>query len=342
MSLGGDFMALYISNAILHTVGYDDHQVRFSDVELDVDSEICSEFIGKHVRRFLKNPAAKKAVFSAQSQVYSLVRSFQAEEIRFKEFSRRLCGRLAEVLKGNEDIPPANILVAFFDYAKKQYIAVIKLNFGESFIRKLTSGDDGVTDNQIIKDNIVLSLSACSVEEACLIPYDPMVLRVLEKSHKVGSEEKEYFSELFLECETQLSDKETVEAIHKIAAEINAKYFEGNIETAAKIKAAFIQEAKDIGDDDSLVLENVVDRAFGGNSEAKDDFIALAKEYALPHQIEADKSYLQRAFKTQRFVADNGVELKFPAELCQDSQQIQMIANPDGTFTIMLNKLSPV
>ena len=334
-------MALYISNAILHTVGYDDQLNRFSDVELDVDSETCSEFIGKHVRRLLKNPAAKRAVFSAQSQAYSLIKSFQGEEIRFKEFSRKLCERLAEVLKGNEDVPPADVLVAFFDNNKKTYIAVVKLNLGECFVRRLTSGDDGVTDNQIVKDNIVLSLSASSVEEACLIPYDPMVLRILEKSHKVGGEEKHYFSELFLECDTQISDKEAVETIQEIAAEVNSKYFEGNIETAAKIKAALIQEAQSMGDDDSLVLENVVDRAFGSNSEAKDEFIALAKEYALPHQLEVDKSYLQRAFKTQRFVAENGVELKFPAELCQDPEQIQMIPNPDGTVTITLNKLLP-
>jgi len=325
----------------LHTVGYDDHQVRFSDIELEVDSEICSEFVGKHVRRLLKNPAAKKAVFSAQSQAYSLVKSFQGEEVRFKQFSRLICERLAEVMKGNEDIPPADVLIAFFDYSKKTYIAIIKLNFGECFVRKLASGDGGATGNQIVKDNIVLSLGAGSVEEACLIPYDPMVLRVQEKAHKVGNGEKNYFSELFLECETQISDKEAVDAIREIADEVTSKYFEGNIEMAAKVKAALIQEAKDMGDDDSLILEKIVDRAFGENSEAKDEFVALAKEYDLPHQIEVDKSYLQRAFKTQRFVADNGVEIKFPVELCQDPEQVQMVANPDGTFTITLSKLHP-
>ena len=335
-------MPLLISNAILHTVGYADHQVSFSDVELDVDSEISIEFIGKHVRRLLKNPAAKEATFAADSQVYSMIKAFQSDEIRFKELSRQICGRLAEVLNGNEEIPPANILFAFFDHSKKSYLAIVKLNYSESFVRKQNAVEGGATENHIIKNDIVLSLSAGCVEEACLIPYDPMVLRVLEKPHKVGNEDTFYFSKLFLECETQLSNKEAAEAISEIAAEVNAKYFEGNVEMAAKIKTALIQEAEEMDEDSGLVLENIVDRAFGGNNDAKDEFVALAKEYSLPHQIPLGKSYIQRTFKTQQFKAENGVELRFPAELCQDPEQIQMVANPDGSFTITLNKLYPM
>jgi nucleoid-associated protein YejK len=334
-------MALLISNAILHTVGYDEHQVCFSDVELDIDSETCTEFIGRHVSRLIKNPAAKDATFSADSQVYSMIKAFQKDEIRFKELSRQICGRMAGVLKGNEDIPPADVLITFFDYGKNSYIAIIKLNYGECFVRKQNAGEGGLTENRIVKNSIVLPLSASSVEEACLIPYDPMVLRVLEKPHAIGGEDTFYFSKLFLECETQISNKEAVDAISEIAAEVNAKYFEGNIEVAAKIKTALIQEA-DAMDDSGLVLENIVDRAFEGNNEAKDEFVALAKEYSLPYQIPVKKSYVQRSFKTQHFKAENGVELKFPAELCQDPEQIQMIANPDGSYSITLNKLYPM
>ena len=111
---------------------------------------------------------------------------------------------------------------------------------------------------------------------------------------------------------------------------------------AAKVKTALIQEADEMDEDGGLILENVVSRAFGDNNEAKDEFIALAKEYSLPHQIDLDKTYVQRAFRIQQFKAENGVELKFPAQLCEDPEQIQMTENSDGSFSITLNKLFPI
>lgn len=335
-------MALLISKAILHTVGYDEHQTHFSDVELEVDSETCIEFIGKHVRRLLRNPAAKDATFTAESQAYSLIKSFQKDEIHFKELSRKLCERLAEVMRGNEDIPPADVLFAFFDNGNKTYIAIIKLNYGECFTRRLTAGEDGRTENQIVKNTIVLPLSAGNVEEACLIPYDPMVLRVLEKPHDIGGNEVNYFSKLFLECETQLSQREAAESIQEIAGEVIAKYFDGNVEMSARVKTALIEGAERIEEDDGLILGNVMDAAFGGHNEAKEEFMALAKEYALPHQIPLEKTFVKRTFKTQTFEAENGVKLSFPAELCQDPEQVQMVSNEDGSVTITLKKLLPV
>ena len=94
-------------------------------------------------------------------------------------------------------------------------------------------------------------------------------------------------------------------------------------------------------EEDGLVLEHVVDRVFGGNADAKDAFVALAKEWELPHQIQASKSYLKKTFKTQRFKASNGIELKFPAALCEDPEQVQVISNPDGSCSILLKNLHP-
>jgi nucleoid-associated protein YejK len=337
-------MALLISNAILHTVGYEDFQNRYSDVELDIDSEACGEFIGKHVRRLLNNAGAKNAVFKAESQVYTLVKSFQKDEIHFKDFSRQLCGKLAAVMRGNDDIAPADVLVTFFDNGNKSYIAMIKLNYGECFTHKLTQDEDGKTENQIVKNLVVLPMSASKVEEACLIPYDPMVLRIMEKPHMIGGESVDYFSKLFLECETEMSQKEKVEAIQEIVDEITVKFFDGSVEMAARVKTALVQEADSIEENDGLVLEDVVRRAYGGNEKIEDiksDFISLSKEYGLSHQVSLDKAFVQREFKVQRYKAENGVELKFPSELVEDPDQIQMLVNPDGSVSITFKNLRP-
>lgn len=334
-------MALLISNAILHVINGNGLDSRFSNQELDIDSETCSDFISKHVRRLLNNPGAKEATFTADSKMYALVKSYQKGEMYFKDFSVAACGLLKEIMEQGRDIPAADVLVTAFDNGDRRYLAILKLNYRECFTYKVIESEDGA-ENHIVKNTAVLPVGS-KVEEACLIPWDPMVLRILEKPYVVNGEEVDYFSRLFLECETEMSKKETAEIIQDIADEINAKYFDDNVETAAKLKCALIDEATETPEDEGFILENVVNRAFRDHEEVKEEikteFVAMAKEFGLPHEVKLDKPFVQRQFKTQRFRADNGIELKCPSELFYDPETVSFVNNPDGTVSITLKNL---
>lgn len=331
-------MALLLSNAILHIVGNTGTDSCFSAGELDVDSETCFEFVSKHVRRLMTNPAAREATFSAESPVYELVKTYQKGDIYFRDMSRKLCERLADIMRDNPDVPPAAVLVATFDNGGIRYLAILKLSYGECYTQRLVESENG-TETQIIKNTSVLPLSASKVDEACLVPWDPMILRILEKPHSVNGELRNYFSELFLECRTELSKKETATIIHEIAEEINAKYFDDNPEVAAKIDCAVMDEATEADDAGSLYLENVANRVFRENEPAKEEFVAMAKDAGLPHEVHIDKSFAAREFKMQQIKADNGIEIKCPSELFHDPDTVQMVTNPDGTISITLKNL---
>lgn len=331
-------MALILSNAILHTITNNEGGSLFSDAELDVDSETCTEFISRHVRRLLSNPGAQEAVFNPDSGVYALVKSYQKGDLHFGEMSKQICGRLVAIMKENEDIPPADILMAAFENSGQTYLAIIKLNYGECFTHRLIEGDSG-TENHIVKNTTVLPLNASKVEESCLIPYDPMVLRVMEKPHTVNGEQVNYFSRLFLECETEISKKEAAEIIIEIADEINAKYYGGSLEMDAKIKCALIDETNETGDEESLSMDNMVRRVFEENEQARTEFIDLAKDLGLAAEVKLDKPFVQREFKMQKFKADNGIEIKCPSALFQDADTVQLITNPDGSTTVILKNL---
>lgn len=331
-------MALIVDRAILHILSNTGAASTYSREELDIDSETCYEFIAKHVRRLMNSAGAKEAVFSAESQVYQMVKSYQTGDLHFKQFSLLLCERLATVMAQSKDIPSADVLVTAFQNGQDRYIALLKLNYTECFTHKVVEDEHG-SDNQIIKNTLVLPFTSGRVEEACLIPYDPMILRIVEKSYPINGEETNYFSQLFLECETQLSQKESADIIHEIAQDINAKYFDEDVEMAAKVKCAFIAEAEETDLEDAIVLENVVRRVFPEHAEAKAEFIAKAQDAGLPHEVRMDKPFIRQQFKVQRFKADNGIELKLPAELFNDPETVQFTTNTDGTVSITLKNL---
>ena len=224
-----------IRNAILHSLN--NSSCVLSDTELDIDSEICSAFISRHVKKLLDNPASKEAAFTAKSEVYKQIKDLKDGRRHFKDVCVQIGRRLSDIMKQNTAIPEGDLLIVQFDNKRNHYIAIIKLNYLECFTHQTKRSPAGA-DNQIVKYAAVLPFDTGKAEEACLIPFDPMVLKVIEKPFEINNEMVNYFSELFLECDSAMSKKEAAQILNEISEEINDKYFNGSIDAAARIKTA--------------------------------------------------------------------------------------------------------
>ncbi|MDR2649465.1 MAG: nucleoid-associated protein [Clostridiales bacterium] len=323
-----------IRNAILHSLN--NSSCVLSDTELDINSETCSAFIIKHVKKLLNNPASKEATFNVTSEVYKQIIALKDGKRHFKDVCVQIGRRLSDVMKQSADIPEGDLLIVLFDNKRERYIAVIKLNYMECFTHQTTRGSAGA-DNQIVKYAAVLPFDTGKTEEACLIPFDPMVLKVIEKPFNINGESVNYFSELFLECDSSLSKKEAVQILNEISEEINEKYFDNSIDSVARIKTALLEQAEEARGE--ISIESVAGKAFGGNAEIRDDYIGLARDAGLRADMMLGEKFVRQQFGTQRIKAENGIELKFPAELWGDSSCIEMIRQTDGSNAILLKNL---
>jgi len=239
-------------------------------------------------------------------------------------------------MKQHADIPEGDLLIVHFENKREKYIAIIKLNYLECFTHQTKRSPAGA-DNQIVKYAAVLPFGAGKTEEACLIPFDPMVLKVIEKPFSINGEMVNYFSELFLECDSSLSRKEAVQILTEISEEINEKYFDGGIDTAVRMKTALLEQAEETSGE--ISIESVAAKAFQDNLEARGDYIGLARDAGLRVDMMLGEKLVRQYFGTQRIKAENGIELKFPAELWEDSSSIEMITQPDGSKAVLLKNL---
>jgi len=326
-----------IRNAILHSLN--NSSCILSDTELDIESETCSAFINKHVKKLLDNPASKEATFTAKSEVYKQIRDLKEGKRYFKDACVQIGRRLSEIMKQNAAIPEGDLLIVQFENKHDHYIAIIKLNYMECFTHQIKRSSAGA-DNQIIKYSAVLPFDTGKAEEACLIPFDPMVLKVIEKPFEINGEMVNYFSEIFLECDSSLSKREAAQILNEISDEINEKYFDGGIDAAARIKNALLEEAEETNGE--ISIEGVAAKAFAGNLEARGDYIGLARDAGLRADMMLGEKFVRQQFGTQRIKAENGVELKFPAELWGDSSSIEMVRQPDGSNAILLKNLGQI
>jgi hypothetical protein len=324
---------LIINKAILHVVDNVSNRVLISDEELDFESETCYEFITRHVKRLLTSPQCRTATFLANSRTYAEISEFINRNTDFKTLSVRLTERLASIMYENPDIPPSDILYVRFTNNDVGYLAIIKLNYNEFFVRRNETGDSGKIDNQIIKFQNALPLNAAKVDEACVIPLDPAPLKLIEKYHEINYELENYFSKYFLEAETNISKSEAVEIISEVHEYINRKYYDDKIDTLAEISNALIEETEK--GDGAARLENV---AAILNGDAKDEYIEKIREAGIVYDLELGEKYVKRQFGRQKFVAENGIEIKFPSEIISDGS-IEFKYFDDGSVTITLNNL---
>jgi hypothetical protein len=325
-----------IKNAILHSLG---GQFILSDTELDIDSETCTAFITKHVKKLLDNPASKEATFNPDSEVYHYIMELKNGARGFKSICIHIGKRMSDLKKKNPAIPDGDLLIVLFENKRNQYMAITKLNYSECFTHEIKQGSTGA-DNQIIKYPAVLPFDSGKVFEACLIPFDPMVIKVIEKPFEIDGELKNYFSEMFLDCQPSLSKKEAAQILNEITEEITEKYFDSSIDAVTRIKTALLEQAEEA--DGEVSIESVAEKAFGGNLEVREDYVQLARGAGLRQDLALGEKFVRQQFGVQRLKAENGVELKFPAELWGDGSSIQMVRQPDGSSAILLKNLGDI
>jgi hypothetical protein len=331
-------MDLQVTNAILHSLSNTGASV-LSETELDIDSEACQAFIGKHVKRLLDNPAAKEATFNHDSAIYKAVCDLRDGNRYFTDVCKEIGACLSALMEKYPIIPAGDLLIVLFSKKRSKMLAILKLNYRACFTHQLVQGESGA-DNQLVKYEAVLPFDSGKAEEAVLIPFDPMLLKVIEKPYKLDDEEKNYFSELFLECDPAMSKKEAAEVLHNITREINDKHFDGGVDVSARVKSALMEAAEDA--EGVIQIEDVAAKVFSNQLEVREEYLTLAREAGLRADVFLGEKYVNQQFGVQRIKAENGVEIKFPADLWSDSGNIEIITTPEGGRTIILKNVGKI
>jgi len=320
-----------LKNAILHIIKNDGNPSVYSASELDIDSEICEAFISKHIKKLYNNPATREATFRADSPVYAALQNYLSRKTTFIDFTKSLGERFTEIIANREDIPPADLLIVRFDIKHDEFLAIFKLNYNECFTH-----ETGGKANNLIKCTSVLPFGSGKIEEACLIPFNPMLIKLIEKAHNIDGELVNYFSELFLECESSLSRKETAQIINEVTEEFVAEHFESDIKTRALVKTAMTEEAEE--SEGIVSMNNVAARAFEDEA-IKQEYVHTLREAGIVEDLPLGEKFVKQQFGTQKLKAENGIEIKFPAELAVDDESMEIERHSDGSVTVTLKRL---
>lgn len=327
---------IIINNAIVHILETSVGTPILSEYVLERHEEL-NDLLRSHIYKVASGDDLKTCVFSEdESEMYRLVKEFREEDII--EFSKAAAVRLYDIMCKNPDIPSADFCVAAFRNGTRPYLALLKLNYKDSFVHMTQNADDGSNYNSIIMQHATLPAGSSKLTEAVLIDLEDYTISIVEKKYEVNGVKTDYLSELYLNCHAKMSQKTKMNIVTRAVDQINRKYFEDNIEKQLEAKAVIETQIRNEG---AIVPSEIGKKLYEEYPSVEEEFKEKLDRYNMgAEEVRPQSESTVRKFQKQYLKTDTGIEINIPMDEYNQNENVEFITNPDGTISIMIKNIN--
>ena len=327
---------IIITNAIVHILETSVGTPIFSEYVLERHEEL-NDLLRGHIYRVVSGDDLKTCVFSEEgSEMYELVKNFREDDLI--GFSKEAAGRLYNIMFSNPDIPSADFCVVTFMNEGRSYLALLKLNYKNSFVHMTQNAEDGSNYNAIIMQHATLPSASSRLSEAVIIDLEDLTIRIVEKKYEVNGVKTDYLSQLYLNCHAKMSQKTKMNIVTRAVDQINHKYFEDNIEKQLETKAVIETQIREEGAITPAVIGEKLYKEYPSVREEYEE--KLGKYNMVKEEVRPQSEATVKKFQKQYLKTDTGIEINIPMDEYNHNDNVEFITNPDGTISIMIKNIS--
>ncbi|MDP4128198.1 MAG: nucleoid-associated protein [Bacillota bacterium] len=326
-------MDFKIQKAILHILGTNGSLPVYSQKELDVSEEVIFNFIGTHVKKVYQDDTTRVGNFNPDS--FLLTQVVQLDE-SFVYSSRMIANHLSDILKQHSEVPSADVLIAIVTIDEIPHAAIIKFNYKEGYTHFVDYDETG-TNNKIILHKVIFASETQKNDEGALVNLQDFSLRIVEKAYNIDGEKKYYFSELFLDCKTDLSEKDSIKVIGEMAKDITRRYYNDDFEKLSAVKTVIHDSVEGEG---NINLDRIANTCFNDSPTIRMEYLQKVKQAGVPATIQVSGDSPERKFNKHKIKTDNGIELSIPMDVYKNKEVIEFITSADGTISIVLKNIN--
>ena len=328
---------IIITDAIIHILETSVAMPILSEHVLERHEEL-NDLLRSLIFKVATGDDLKTCVFhdEEESEMYSLVRNFREDDL--VGFSKKAATRLYNIMCANPDIPSADFCVATFKNAGKLFLALLKMNYKDSFVHMTQNADDGSNYNAIIMQHATLPSSGSKLTEAVIIDLEDYTVRIVEKKYSVNGVNTNYLSEIYLKCYAKMSQRTRMKIIEKTVDQINQKYFDDNLEKQLESKAVIGNQIKEEG---AITPAVIGEKLYEEYPSAREEFEQKLDKYNMvTEEIRPQNEITVRKYHKQYLKTDTGIEINIPMDEYNNNDSVEFITNPDGTISIMIKNIS--
>ena len=329
---------IIIREGIVHILDGELGYPVYSEEKLEL-SPVINDFFRAHIYKLFSGDDLKKCYFDeeAASPVYEIVKGFSEENL--VESSKKLAEKLYEIMNANIAIPSGDLAVVSFQVNGKKHLAILKLNYKESFVH-MTNTEETGNVNQIICYQSTLPTTGVKLSEAVIIDLSDFSVQLVEKKYEVNGKKVNYLSELFLNCKAAMSQKTRLNIVTKAVEQVNRKHFEDEPLKAMEAKSVIKEEIENTG---ALNVEHVSEKLYGDMPQIKEEFDAKMEKYHMEKaEVKPQSEKTTKKFEKQYLKTDTGIEINIPMEQFEDIEQVEFITNADGTISVLIKNINKI
>lgn len=328
-----------IEAVILHIMDSTVGMPGLSDVLIDFGSELA-EFLREHIFKIISGDDCKICSFyKAESEIYQKLEQYDDKD--FIEVSKFIGSQLYQLMNSNIDIPAADLLVVRFKAGEDQFLALLKMNYKESYTHRSRTAEEG-NCNEVIRYKSILPTEHQRLLEAAVINLQDMTVQLIEKKYEVNGEKTNYFSYLFLKCSSHMSHKSKLSLVAKAVEAVQKDNFEESIQFEEHMKAKSIIN-EELNEKGSFAVEELGNKIFEEKPELKAAFQEKIEKYDLvKEQIEPKSERTMAKYQKQHLTTDTGIEIKIPMDQYKNANSVEFITNPNGTTSVLIKNIGHI
>lgn len=364
---------IVIRKAILHILDTNRGQCILSNTLLNPGPDL-HDFIRNHIYKIVSSDDTKNCEFDPEySPIYSILETWdESDETSFIETSQAIANKLYVAMGEGLDIPAADLLFVTFQAEGIIYLALLKMNYKESYTHEITvdssyeshniqnnpsssqansykdiNKDEDVTENEdidnavinteIIKTHSLLPSATSRIPEAVIINLSDYHIKLLEKRYEINGEKAYYLSENFLVCRTTIPPKKKLNILTRVINNISNKYDGADLKTKMDTKSAL---QKEYVDRKSFDIEEIGNKLFGKNPEKKSEFDEKMEQYDLQYDnFTVTNESTVKKLEKQVMVTDSGIEISIPMETYNKLANFEVQTDVTGKSTIIIRNI---
>ena len=327
-----------ISHAVLHILDFNSDVCVFSQAELDFSSAEVTELVEKRMLRLLADDGKEEGTYTAESPMPAALSVYRKGDIDFITFSRNIGERIQEGIAQSESPVSTDVLVTQFMHEEAEYIAVVLMENKIAFTHRVNT-EGGTIRNDIIRHYSILPGATQQVYSYAVMALDGSTLFLRDKKRTIDGEAVYFLKDEILSCYTEVSAREAVRVVNKIADSV-AEEYGGNGAVALSKGKQYLRENAETSPDFSPTEMGTI--MFDGSEPMRQAFETRMQEAELPQRVAMKKEFADKIGRTQRIKTDTGIEIVIPAEYLTDPDFIEFIPNDDGTISIALKRIGKI
>lgn len=324
---------IILRNAVLHIMDSTVGMPVLSDTLLDLNPELA-DFLRDHIYRIISGDDVKRCRFEEGSLVGEKLADFSEEYLL--PVSQEIAEHLYRIMNQNINIPAGDVFFVTYQTDSHLHLAILKMNYREYYVHYTETLEEG-NFNDVVKQKAALPGTG-KLSEAAFLDLSDHTLLLTEKKYEVNGEKVNYFSELFLQCTTRMSQKTKLNIVTKAVEQINKKFFEDDLDKQMEAKSII---HNDIVEQGALIPESIGEKLYGDIPEIKEEFTEKLEKYHMAtEEVKPSHPSTIKKYEKQFLTTDTGIEINIPMEEYNNKNHVEFITNPDGTISVLIKNIS--